>query len=339
MADEHACRRVLAAYPAECRPLRLEPLSSAGGFSGAKFWRVHAPGGVFCLRRWPREHPDRPQLEFIQAVLWHVQQEGFHLAPLPLETRNHAGYVCEAGHLWELTPWLPGEAAYHRSPSATKLRAAATTLARFHVAAATFPLPHRGPGAAPGLQNRIARIAAWSDEKLAELSLAIVDADWPSLADRARRLLPLFSRAADSVIDTLRQAAAIHVTFEPCIRDIWHDHVLYVGDEVSGLIDFGALRVDSVATDIARLLGSLCDDDGAAWLEALNAYDSVRPLSSGEAILVTAYDRSNTLLSGMNWLDWIYLQGRHFENGATSIERLDANLARLEHLVAQARAL
>ena len=335
MADDRACRRVLAAYRADCQPLRIEPLSSAGGFSGAQFWRIHAPAGVFCLRRWPREHPDRQQLEFIQAVLWHVYQEAFRLIPLPLETRTHSGYVCEAGHLWELTPWLPGEADYHRAPSLKKLRAAAAALADFHRAAATFPLPHRGSAAAPGLQSRLAKLQAWNETKLARLSATIPSGDWPELTDRARRLLPLFARATEAVAETLEQAAAIRVPLEPCIRDIWHDHVLFQGDEVSGLIDFGAMRVDSVATDLARLMGSLCGDDSAAWLEALNAFDSVRPLSSGEALLVTAYDRSNVLLSGMSWLEWIYLEGRQFEDRGAICERLDANLARLEHLVGQ----
>ncbi|HVX11164.1 MAG TPA: aminoglycoside phosphotransferase family protein [Pirellulales bacterium] len=335
MADERACRRVLMAYRADCRALRIEPLSSAGGFSGAQFWRVHTPTAVLCLRRWPREHPDRQQLEFIQAVLWHVRQEGFGLAPLPLETRTHAGYVCEAGHLWELTPWLPGEADYDRAPSTHKLRAAAAALAGFHRAAATFPLPHRGPAVAPGLSGRLSRIAAWNEEKLARLEAAIASGAGPQWAERARRLLSLFGRATESVVETLEQASSIRVPLEPCIRDIWHDHVLYQGERVSGLIDFGALRVDSVATDLARLLGSLCGDDGAAWLEGLNAYDMVRPLTSAEALLVTAYDRSNVLLSGMSWLEWIYLDGRQFENRAAIGGRLDANLARLEHLVGQ----
>jgi Ser/Thr protein kinase RdoA (MazF antagonist) len=335
MADESACRRVLAAYAPDCQPVYIEPLASAGGFSGAHFWRIHAPRGVLCLRRWPREHPDRQQLEFIQAVLWHVHQEGFRIVPLPLETRSHAGYVCEAGQLWELAPWMPGVADYHQNPSPAKLRAAAEALAQFHQAAATFPLPHGRCKTAPGLQSRLERLAAWTDAKLARLSASVTDADWPEFAERAQRLLPLFRRAVEAVADTLRQAAPIQVPIEPCIRDIWHDHVLYVGERVSGLIDFGAMRADSVAADIARLLGSLCGDEGAAWLEGLNAYDSIRPLSSGEALLVTAYDRSNTLLSGMNWLEWVYLDGRAFENRAAVCERLDANLARLEHLVAQ----
>jgi Ser/Thr protein kinase RdoA (MazF antagonist) len=335
MSDDAVCRRVLAAYDADCQPLKIVPLSSAGGFSGAKFWRLSTKAGPLCLRRWPREHPTRQQLEFIQAVLWHVRQEGFQLAPLPLETRSHAGYVCEDGHLWELAPWAPGQADYHQSPSLKKLRGAATALARFHRAAATFPLPHGDSQTPPGIRKRLDMLTSWTEQKLARLSAAIVVGDWPQLAERAGRLLPLFQRASESVIETLHHALAIRLPLQPCIRDIWHDHVFYLDEQVTALIDFGAMRVDSVATDVARLFGSFCGDDGATWLEALQAYDAVRRLSSSEALLVTAYDRSSVLLSGMSWLEWVYLDGRQFENRPAICERLDANLARLEHLVGQ----
>jgi len=59
------------------------------------------------------------------------------------------------------------------------------------------------------------------------------------------------------------------------------------------------------------------------------AYEEMRRLSPDEALLVTAYDRANVLLSGMNWLDWIYLQGRVFDDRAAVCQRLDEKLARL----------
>jgi Ser/Thr protein kinase RdoA (MazF antagonist) len=145
MAADLAHLEVLAAYPDDCRASQIEPLGSAGGFSGARFWRVSAPCGVLCLRRWPPEHPSPEQLQFIQAVLWHVVQEGFRLVPLPLSTRLHKGYVRLHGHLWELTPWMPGKADYRAHPTHQKLRAAMVALAEFHLAAATFPLPHPPP--------------------------------------------------------------------------------------------------------------------------------------------------------------------------------------------------
>ena len=332
MAAERTYQRVLAAYPADCQPRTVDFLAAAGGFSGAQFWRLLTPRGPLCLRRWPREHPSREQLEFIQAVLWHVHQEGFRLVPLPLETREHAGYVCEAGHFWELTPWLPGSADFRLSPSPGKLPAALATLAGFHRASASFPLPTRGPLASPGILDRAQRLRGWTAGKLDSLATAIRPADWPQLAPRARRLRELFSTAAEQVSDTLASAATLAVPMQPCIRDIWHDHVLFVGERVSGLVDFGALRAESVAADIARLLGSLCGDAAEDWQLGLAAYQEVRPLSTAETLLVSAFDRANVLLSGMNWLDRIYLQGRQFDDRAAVEARLDENIGRLEHL-------
>ena len=59
---------------------------------------------------------------------------------------------------------------------------------------------------------------------------------------------------------------------QPCIRDVWHDHILFLGDSVSGIVDYGAMAVDTVAGDIARLLGSLVGNHVADWEEGIDAY-------------------------------------------------------------------
>ena len=59
---------------------------------------------------------------------------------------------------------------------------------------------------------------------------------------------------------------------QPCLCDIWHDHVLFEGDAVTGLIDYGSVRMDHVAADLARLLGSLVGDDRGQWEWGLAAY-------------------------------------------------------------------
>jgi homoserine kinase type II len=333
MTAETAYRRVIAAYPPSCAARQVSFLAGAGGFSGALFWRLETERGPLCLRCWPREHPSRERLEFIQAVLWHVQQEGFRRLPLPLETRSHAGYVCEAGRLWELAPWLPGKADYRQAPSPSRLRAAMTTLAEFHLAAASFPLPDRGRGAPPGIHERLERLAGCSPARLGRLSEAVVPGDWPELALRARQWLDFAPRALPLVQSALAPAAQWTVPLQPCIRDIWHDHVLFEGGQVSGLVDFGALRTDTVATDVGRLLGSLASDDRQAWREGLAAYSAVRPLSREEIALATAFDRANTLFAGLSWLEWIYLDQRHFEDRGAVLARLDENLPRLASLV------
>lgn len=103
---------------------------------------------------------------------------------------------------------------------------------------------------------------------------------------------------------------------QPCLRDIWHDHVLFTGEEVTGMIDYGGMDIDTPATDIARLLGSLVADDEAGWSTGLTAYADVRPLSSDEILAAKALDTSGTILAGCNWLRWIYVDGRSFEDRA-----------------------
>src|SRR5665811_699070 len=108
-------QQVLDRYPAECRSGRIEPLGSAGGMSGAEFWRLVSPLGRLVLRRWPTEHPTPDGLRFIHSVLRHVFDRGLKIVPVPLATAEGATLVEQGGHLWELEPWMPGLADYERS--------------------------------------------------------------------------------------------------------------------------------------------------------------------------------------------------------------------------------
>jgi Ser/Thr protein kinase RdoA (MazF antagonist) len=332
MAVDGNIERILRLYPDDCRPQAVEPVDSALGFSGAKLWRITAPRGLLCLRRWPPEHPNQKRLEFIQAVLWHVDQEGFHLLPLPVETHHHHGYVWHAGHLWELVPWLPGRPDYRQSPSLEKLHNALTALARFHQAAATFPLPENGPAPSPGMQERRDRLTQLFDGGTATLAGAIAEGDWPELAARGRQLLALFADCAPKLRPLVVQAAELPVALQPCIRDIWHPHVLFAGDQVSGIVDFGSLRPENVACDIARLLGSLAGDNQGHWQRGLAAYQAVQRLTEDELALVAAFDHSTVLMGGLQWLQWIYVEGRDFSDRGAVQERLDEFLSRLGHL-------
>jgi homoserine kinase type II len=265
-------------------------------------------------------------------VLWHVDQEGFHQIALPLETRHHHGYVWHEGHLWELSPWLPGAANYRAQPSPRRLDAAMVALARFHQAAVSFPLPETNPVASPGMCERFARVQELLGGGVAELARALETGGWPEMTVRASRLLHWFEAVAPKLLPTIESATRLQISLQPCIRDVWHAHVLFVGDEVSGIVDFGSMRPDNVATDVARLLGSLAGDDQQAWKRGLDAYHSVRPLNEAELSLVEAFDRSTVLLGGLQWLEWIYLEGRQFDNRADVLVRVDEFLGRLERL-------
>ncbi len=326
---------VLEMYHVKCQPFRIERLGSAGGFSGGEIWRLETPAGRLCLRRWPEGYPTRNHLEFIQAVLWHVREEGVRWVPVPLETRQGRGYVRHRECWWELSPWMPGEANYCSQPSPIKLRSALRHLAIFHQAAVTFPLPFECPSVSPGIHQRMVHIERLLTSELAEIRRALAPEVMPGTLSLARQILPLVDQLAESVLAHLQRVAHHPVRLQPCIRDIWHPHVLYLGHEVSGLVDFGSMKADSVATDIARLLGSLAGDQAAEWQLGLKEYQKIRPLKVWERELVDAFDESSVLLSGVNWLDWIYRQGRQFSDPEQVQARLETNLQRLRHLLGE----
>jgi Ser/Thr protein kinase RdoA (MazF antagonist) len=137
----------------------------------------------------------------------------------------------------------------------------------------------------------------------------------------ARQFIALLPRAVPPAIARLEPLAKATLPIQPCIRDIWHDHVLFTGNEVTGLIDFGALDFDTPATDIARLLGGLVGGDASGWQTGLAAYSEVRPLSRNESRAVIALDDCGILLAGCNWIRWVSVDRRHFENHAQIIER------------------
>ena len=122
--------------------------------------------------------------------------------------------------------------------------------------------------------------------------------------------------------DDLRVAASLRVRLQPCIRDIWDQHVLFEGDRVAGIVDFGAMRIDNVATDIQRLLGSMAGNVRDAWERGIKAYSATRELADDERRLIATLDRSTLLLSGMNWLRWLFLENRQFDDFAAVIARL-----------------
>lgn len=324
-------RGVLAQYPVDWRRTRIERLGSAGGFSGAALWRIRTSEGDFCLKRWPPEHPTEDAIRFIHAVLLHVRRQGLDWVPAPCPNRWGSTWIVFGGRLWELAPWLPGTADFRSDPRPSRLRAALEALARFHRAAEGFPAfaPRHGlPPAIRERHDRFQRLAgAWD-----ELARWIVPGVWPELFPLARRAAELAREASGAAGRKLE--AAIHWTapLEPCIRDVWHDHVLFTGERVTGLIDYGALRVDCVATDLARLLGSLVGDDGSLWEIGLSAYESVRPLDDREKAMVSILDSSGTVLAAVNWVQWLYRDRRRFADREAVARRLREVVARLEHL-------
>jgi Ser/Thr protein kinase RdoA (MazF antagonist) len=333
MAAE-AAQAVLSYYfPRPAMVRRIEPLGNAGGWSGSRLWLVSGdlPGRSatpdFCLRRWPRQHPNPQQLQFIHAVLRDVVR-GLPAVAVPVPTLTGATYVENAGHFWELATWRPGRADYCEAPSGARLRAALHTLARFHeLATRVVPGPRRG--VPPALLDRQRKWADYGGEAAIAIGQALRHPLGNEIDACAAELFPLAQLVHRSRNIEARLRVLPELVLQPAIRDVHHDHVLFSGDEVTGLIDFGALRQDTPLADVARLVGSLAGDDRPAREFALQSYAELRPLSESEVGLVNLLDESGLVLSGFLWLTWLYVERRDMGPTPPIARRLREILGRL----------
>jgi homoserine kinase type II len=209
-----------------------------------------------------------------------------------------------------------------------------TLLAKFHIAAASFTPILLSPS--PSIVDRTRQLQRLRGGEYDQIVAAVQPRDWPVLAQLGRELLQLIPKITPRILFHAERVLPWQVSLQPCIRDVWHDHVLFTGDAVSGLIDFGAMRVENVAADVARLVGSLVSDDREQRLVALRAYQQLRPLSPQERELIEIFDQTTTVLGGVNWLRWIYIEHREFADRRKVEQRFNFLLRRLQQLAAYA---
>ncbi len=306
----------------------LIPLGNSGGFSGARLWRVEGDAGRFCLRAWPPGGPTPERLHTLHAWMHLAREADLSFVPKVMTTTRGTTWVEALGRRWDLTTWMPGRADFHAHPSRTRLENACIALARLHQAWARVAL---STGPCPAVSHRLECVRAWNALRTSGWNpLDHVNSDDP--------LYPLIEHAwavlrdrIDSAPDRLAAWVGRPLPLQPCLGDVWHDHVLFSDAEVTGLIDYGSARVDQMAVDLARLLGSLIGNDAEAWTAGLQAYARIRPLREKEKTLIAALDETGTLLGLANWLRWLYHEGRTFEDRAAVARRLRELLARVEN--------
>lgn len=323
--------------------MRLEPLQSAGGFSGARLWRIEAPGGDYCLRATSAEQVEPRRLAGLHRLLSFTVGRGIEQCPAPVRRSDGATFSRRDEWVWQLERWMPGVADFSDHPSSVRLQSALTLLARWHVAARAFvPRMEEAAwfssiesGVSPGIGERQTRMAEWDAATCDQMHAALQRDGWPEFDEPATRILQGFRRAAPRIERELELGRRVAIGLQPCLRDVWHDHLLFTGDAVTGLIDAHACRSESVAGDLARLLGSLVADDRAAWEIGLAAYEKTRPLSLSERGLVELFDRSAVLLSGLIWLQWRFIEHRQFARPQAVIARLKTHAGRMENLVSR----
>jgi homoserine kinase type II len=144
--------------------------------------------------------------------------------------------------------------------------------------------------------------------------------------------LTLARALAPEVERRLGDAVSCVVSLQPCLRDARPEHFLFKGDRVSGLVDFGAMGVDPVAADLARLMAEWLEGDRLARHEALAAYEAVSPLDSVEWGLTELFESSASVLIGERWARWHFLEHRTFDDPCAVARGLAKSAARLERL-------
>ena len=329
---------VLEQYALDLSGTEVEFLGNHGGFSGAQLWKIRERAGerTCCLRRWPGGLEAKETLERIHSLLAQASRSGFddRLLPRPLVNRSGKGVTRSGNHLFELTAWLPGQADYWNQPTDTRLRAAARTLAEFHAATGCSPAAKRREqeSGLPGLRKRINFIRDLREGLLSriegELGKALPQPlGW--LREPGWQVLQHFKNLSPEIESRLQSMEKRPWSRQVCIRDIWHDHLLFEGSRVSGLVDFGAIGTDHVATDISRLFGSLFGSCSRHWEFALREYQAVSELLPPELELIVVYDRSTTMLAGLSWLKWILVENRTFETWLPIKQRLESLLKRM----------
>jgi homoserine kinase type II len=296
----------------------------AGGFSGAQIWRLRRTDGCeFCLKA-HAPAADAGRLEWdIHRWMTAARAAGLGFVPQVEFSRAGRTVVEVGGRIWDLTQWMPGAADFHANPTDARLLAAVEALARLHEAWSR--LSSARPVPCPAVERRRRALESWSE---------LVASGWrprpapdDPVAPHVEAIWPRLPGILPPVLAKLAQWRDVLVPVQPCLCDVWHDHVLFTGDRVTGLIDYGAAKTDHVAVDLARLLGSLVPGQRDRWTLALRAYRVIRPLPQPE--LVELLDWTGVVVGVTNWFRWLYYEGRKYADRAAVAARVAELMQRL----------
>jgi Ser/Thr protein kinase RdoA (MazF antagonist) len=313
VAERTILDSVLANFSPELWAASWTPLGSAGGFSGARIWRGTLPDGrSFALKAFPVDF-DAHRLDQVHRWMTAARATGLEFVPT-IERCGGDRTIAECdGRCWEIASWMPGSADFHANPSDIRLIAAVTAVARIHK---SWKETRVAP--CPAVLRRWQALRDWE---------VLVRSGWRPRFESADPIAPHAKAAWNCLPARVVEARQSlfswldrPLTLQPCIGDVWHDHILFEGDRVSGIVDYAAAKMDHVAADLARLLGSLIEGDALRSETAIKAYSAVRVLSNVE--LIPILDRSGVVASVANWLRRLYFDNEPVADRAAVAARL-----------------
>ncbi|MBN9241404.1 MAG: homoserine kinase [Mesorhizobium sp.] len=245
---------------------------------------LHASSAAYILTLYEkRVNPD--DLPFFLGLMQHLSDRGIS-CPLPVRRRDGKTIGTLAGRPAALVTFLEG--VWMRRPTVEHCRAVGTELAAMHLAGRDFSLRRANALSVSGWRPLWDRAAPRADEVVSglaeetEADLAFLEANWP--AD-----LPV---------------GVIHA-------DLFPDNVFFLGEKLSGLIDFYFACTDLLAYDVAICLNAWCFEKDNAFnltkgMALLDGYTAVRPLSGREAEMLPVLAHGSALRFMLTRLyDWL----------------------------------
>ena len=246
---------------------------------------VHTSTGTYILTLYEKR-VDPKDLPFFLGLMEHLQAEGV-TCPLPVRDREGTILNDLAGRHAALVTFLEG--VWPRRPKAGHCAELGRALANMHLGGQNFAIKRANALGLSGWRPLFNKFSSRAEEilpgmtKLIESELSYLDANWP-------RQLP---------------AGVIHA-------DLFPDNVFFVGDKLSGLIDFYFACNDALAYDIAVSLNAWCFEPDFAFnvtkgRAMLKGYNEVRALSEPEKAAIPTLARGAAmrflLTRSYDWLN------------------------------------
>jgi homoserine kinase type II len=224
-------------------------------------------------------------LPFFLALMDHLAARGL-TCPQPVYNRSGNALGRLAGRPAVIVTFLTGVSV--KRPTARHCQALGGALAHLHEAGRDFPM--RRPNAL-SIESWPALFAAADGQ---------ADKVAPDLGDRIRRELAFLAAAWPAGLPT----GVIHA-------DLFTDNVFFMGDRVSGLIDFYFACTDALAYDLAVCLNAWCFEADGSFNHTkgqamIAGYEKVRRLEADEVAALPTLCRGSALRFMLTRLvDWL----------------------------------
>lgn len=221
---------------------------------------LHTTAGSFFLTLYEKR-TSLGDLPFFLGLMAHLASHGI-TCPQPVTTRNGAALGTLAGRPAAIIDFLEG--VWPRKPNAAQCAGIGAALAKLHLAGRDFPMRRANALSVAGWRPLFDQAADHADtvqhglRDFLKQELDHLEACWPT-------------NLPDGVIHA----------------DLFPDNALFLGDDLSGLIDFYFACNDILAFDVAICLNAWCFEADHSFNVTkarafLDAYERERKLSAAE---------------------------------------------------------